>query len=102
MPVINRKYNNTKPIKWSYNQSSQYYNSKGWKRLRALYINNHPLCEQCLLKCRSVPAEEVHHIRPFLFGKTEEERWNLLLDYSNLMSLCRACHDEIHRHHAHN
>lgn len=96
MPVINRKYNNTKPIKWSYNQSSQYYNSKGWKRLRALYINNHPLCERCLLNGRSVPATDVHHKRFFLSGKTDEERWQLLLSPNNLEALCETCHHELH------
>ena len=43
-------------------------------------------------------AEEVHHKRPFLSGQTEDERWQLLLNPNNLMSLCAECHDDLHRH----
>ena len=58
---------------------------------------SHPLCERCLLKGISRQAEHIHHIRPFLTGKTDEERWQLLLDPTNLQALCRECHEEVHR-----
>lgn len=96
MPTINRKHNNIKPIKWTSNQSAKYYNSKSWKSLRSSYINTHPLCERCLLNDRSVPATDVHHKRFFLSGKTDEERWQLLLSPNNLEALCENCHYEIH------
>ena len=35
------------------------------------------------------PADEVHHIRPRHLGGTDHPR--------NLVPLCEACHDEIHR-----
>ena len=97
MPTINRKHNSIKAVKWTSNQSVKYYNSRGWKSLRNSYIKMHPLCERCLLNDRSVPATDVHHIKPFLSGKTDTERWQLLLDYSNLMSLCEHCHHEVHK-----
>ena len=98
MPTINRKTNKIKNIEWSNNQSTPFYNSKYWKILRNSYIQQHPLCEMCLNKGISTPAEHVHHIKEFLSGRTEEERWQLLLNPDNLMSLCLNCHHEIHHH----
>ena len=74
----------------------KYYGDKRWKQLREWQIRTHPLCQDCLFEGRSVPAEEVHHIRPFGDGKTEEEKWSLLLDPSNTVSLCKTCHDKRH------
>ena len=62
---------------------------RAWKRIRDRYVHKHPLCEQCLKKGRYVAVEEVHHILPLSEGGTNEE--------SNLMSLCRSCHEKIHR-----
>lgn len=59
-----------------------------WKRIRARYVRKHPLCEMCLKVGRTTPVEEVHHILPVNRGGTNEE--------SNLMSLCRSCHNKIH------
>lgn len=74
----------------------KYYGDKRWKQLREWQIRTHPLCQDCLFEGRSVPAEEVHHIRAFGDGKTEEEKWSLLLDPSNVVSLCKKCHDKRH------
>lgn len=96
MPTINKKTNKQKTIEMP-NESARYYNSKWWKTLRNGYIRNNPLCYMCAINGRSTAAEEVHHKTPFMTGKTEEERWNLLLDPDNLISLCKDCHREIHR-----
>lgn len=77
-------------------KKDQYYHSKYWKNLRTAYITDHPLCERCLKKGFSRPAEEIHHIRPFLTGVTDEDRWDLLLNPNNLMALCERCHHEVH------
>ena len=61
---------------------------RAWKRIRDRYVHKHPLCEQCLKAGRYVAVEEVHHIIPLADGGTNEE--------SNLMSLCRSCHEKIH------
>ena len=74
----------------------KYYGDKRWKQLREWQIRTHPLCQDCLFEGRSVPAEEVHHIRPFGDGKTEEEKIDLLLCPENLICLCKKCHDKRH------
>ena len=106
MSTINRKFlhtykhqtkkaiNTTPKINWS-----KYYNSKAWYTLRNSYIREHPLCEECLAKDKIKPAEEVHHIIPFSQGANQEERWELLLDTDNLISLCHDCHKEKHKDH---
>ena len=83
---INRRNN-----KWQ-----KYYGDKRWKQLREYIMRNNPLCVDCLFEGRSVPAVEAHHIRPFGDGKTEEEKWSLLLDPSNICPLCSFHHDKRH------
>lgn len=61
---------------------------RAWKRIRDRYIASHPLCEKCLTEGRTAPAEEVHHILPVSCGGNHST--------SNLMSLCRSCHNKIH------
>ena len=62
---------------------------RAWQRIRSRYVKTHPLCEQCLADGRLTPVEEVHHIVPLSKGGTHNE--------SNLMSLCRSCHNKIHQ-----
>ena len=59
-----------------------------WHKIRQRYVKAHPLCELCLKEGRYTPVEEVHHILPVSKGGTHDE--------SNLMSLCRSCHNKIH------
>lgn len=59
-----------------------------WRRIRDRYVRIHPFCEMCLKEGRFVKVEEVHHIVPLSRGGTNDE--------SNLMSLCRSCHEKIH------
>ena len=61
---------------------------RAWKRIRDRYAAEHPLCERCLAEGRVTLMEEVHHIVPVSKGGTH--------DRSNLMSLCRSCHNKIH------
>ena len=58
-----------------------------WTKIRAAYIGQHPLCEQCLKEGRVTKAEEVHHIVPLGHGGTH--------DFRNLMALCKPCHSRI-------
>jgi len=80
----------------TFNQSNKYYHNKLWRKLRDDYIGHHPLCERCLEYDRITPAVDVHHIQPFLRGKDEKERWELLLNPNNLMALCKRCHLHLH------
>lgn len=97
MPTINKKHNTVKPIKWNENHSQDYYGSKYWKALRKAYKQSHPLCEECLANGIARPSEHIHHIKPFLMGKTDDERWKLLLDPNNLQALCIDCHHKKHK-----
>lgn len=96
MPTITR-LKDIKKSKSNEGQSTKYYSSKQWRLLRNSYIRQHPLCEICLKNNKVTPAEHVHHIQPFLRGITDTQRWNLLLDRDNLMSVCRDCHNELHK-----
>lgn len=55
-----------------------------WRRIRATYIAQHPLCEDCLAQGKTTPVQEVHHILPLEHGGSH--------DFSNLRSLCKPCH----------
>ena len=61
---------------------------RAWRRVRERYVLAHPLCERCLKQGRMTPVDEVHHIIPVSQGGTNDE--------SNLMSLCKSCHNKIH------
>lgn len=96
MPTITRLKDVTKRQPKKQNQSAKYYNSKQWKSLRLNYYRLHPLCEECLAKGITKPAEHIHHKIEFLTGITDEQRWQLLLDPDNLQSLCLECHYKKH------
>lgn len=74
----------------------KYYQSNDWKSLREYKIIQSPLCENCEKFGLYIPAEEIHHLIPFGTGKSEQDKWKLLLDYNNLISLCKECHLEFH------
>lgn len=59
-----------------------------WRIARARHAARFPYCEQCYREGRMTPMDEVHHIVPVSRGGTHED--------SNLMSLCRSCHNRIH------
>ena len=70
------------------------YNNTQWKKLRLNYLKNNPLCECCLQDGKVTPATDVHHKKsPFKNGTINYQH---LLDYDNLMSLCKNCHGNIH------
>ena len=70
---------------------ASFYNSKEWKQLRKLkYADANGLCEKCFLKGIIKEGVDVHHKIPI------EDDWDKRLDYSNLMLLCKDCHNEIH------
>lgn len=96
MPTIIRLRDLKKKKEPNKNRSAKYYNSKSWQTIRNRYIRDYPLCERCLANGKTVPAEHIHHLVPFLTGITEEERWKLLTDVDNLQALCAKCHKEIH------
>ena len=97
MPSINRKQIRPKTVEYKHDdKSAEYYNSNAWHSLRDEYYAKHPLCECCLSHGRVTAAEHIHHRRKFLSGITDTERWQLLLDENNLMSVCAKCHTALH------
>jgi len=60
-----------------------------WTHMRNMWLMNHPHCQQC-----GKPGEEVHHIVPRAVAP------HRTYDYSNLMTLCRACHHALHNNNA--
>lgn len=75
----------------------KYYGSTQWKELRNNYYQQHPLCE-CHEKLGIVvPGEEVHHLKKWSSGITEEAKWKLLLSPQNLCCLCNSCHKLAHK-----
>ena len=51
-----------------------------------MWLNTHPLCEECKRRGVFAPATVVDHITPH---KGDHNKFN---DMSNLQSLCRSCH----------
>lgn len=76
------------------------YNTMGWRRLRKYHLSQHPICEKCW-KDKGVinpgtPEHplHIHHIKsPF---SSSGVNMDLLLDDSNLMTVCGECHGLIH------
>ena len=65
--------------------NTEFYQSTPWRKLRALKLEQEPMCEECLKAGRLTPAQMVDHIVPINKGGTS-------LDIENLQSLCNACH----------
>lgn len=65
------------------------YHSKEWTAVRNAYIQQHPICEDCLTRDQYTTATEVHHIKPLSDGGDP-------YDTHNLRSLCHACHMQTH------
>jgi len=92
MPTINlgkQKARDKTTAKQSY---QHIYQNKRWKRVRAAKVRLNPLCEICELLGITKEVEEVHHVIPFMTGKTPEEVQNLAYDIDNLQSLCVEHH----------
>lgn len=98
MPQINKLQRRKRPQQEKKTDMQQLraeaYNNRAWRKMRDTYMHEHPCCEKCLEKGKVKPAEDIHHkVSPFKGG---EVNYNLLLDYDNLMAVCKECHGEIH------
>jgi 5-methylcytosine-specific restriction protein A len=101
MPIINqqrkqekRKYESSKRDNLN---TKAVYNTGTWRKLRLLFLSEHPLCDRCIKVGKINSAIDVHHIIPINLGKTLTEKRTLGFDYNNLEGLCRDCHKEHHR-----
>ena len=98
MPTINKKPVQVIYLKKERNKERHtLYNNSQWRNLRKIYLQSHPLCEECLKHDIVTEASDVHHLlSPFDPNLSEMEKWKRLLDYGNLMALCKDCHGKIH------
>lgn len=78
----------TRPVRNKLEQAdhNDLYNHR-WRRVRKSYLQDNPLCQDCLSGGIVRPAEDVHHIKK---AKLYPE---LLLEPTNMMALCRPCHN---------
>ena len=88
-----REQNKRRNEKWNI-----YYGSPKWKKLRDYYKALHPICQDCMIEGRSVPADEIHHKVPWSWFTLEDGKWAALFDIDNLCSLCKQHHLERHQH----
>ena len=75
----------------------EFYNTNAWKQLRAKKLTEQPMCQLCQLNGMNNPATQVHHAMKFFDQDDEVNRWLLLLDPDNLVSVCDKCHKAIHQ-----
>lgn len=54
------------------------------QRIRAQYLQLHPLCVMCLREGRTTPADEVDHVIPLFKGGEDTD--------DNKAALCKPCH----------
>jgi 5-methylcytosine-specific restriction protein A len=58
-----------------------------WRRARTAFLAQHPLCADCQVRGRVVPATVVDHVVPH--RGSPEVFWN----DANWQGLCKRCHD---------
>jgi len=61
-----------------------------------IYFEHYGYTHQAEVMCRvcNAPAQDIHHIEPrSKFGKKRKEEQDHI---SNLIALCRTCHDKAH------
>ena len=75
--------------------AKSFYNSKKWKRCRALYLSVHPYCERCLARGIVTPAEHVHH-KVYIDTPEKVNDPFYSLNADNLEALCEPCHSREH------
>lgn len=58
-----------------------------WRKVRKMYLNENPLCVECLNEGHITPATTVDHIEP------HKGDYNKFWDEDNMQSLCESCHN---------
>ena len=60
-------------------------------------MQSNPICENCHAAGIITPGTEIHHITPVDTGANNEQMELLAYNYSNLVTLCHACHVQVHK-----
>lgn len=81
---------NEKEIKRAYDREHEedrsFYWSTPWRKFRAWFLGQHPLCEWCQAEGRYESATEVDHRIP------RRDRPDLAFDENNCRAGCKPCH----------
>ena len=98
MPYLPNRKIDTKPTPKPKprDNTQQVYAKQRWRKLRALYLAEHPLCEFCEKIGIAKGAEDVHHKDGF-DNYSGDERAEKAFDYTNLVALCKEHHAFLHR-----
>lgn len=67
-----------------------------WHKMSRMQLIRQPYCERCLKRGIRTEAVEVHHIHPVQDALSDDDKFRLMFDPHNLMSVCRQCHVELH------
>lgn len=67
--------------------NSKFYNSRVWRKTRALWLEKQPMCKHCERNGLTTAANVVDHILPISQGGDK-------LNDRNFQSLCKKCHDK--------
>lgn len=59
-----------------------------WQQARKIFLDTHPLCEECKKKGKYTKATVVDHVIAHRGNK------ELFWDRNNWMALCKPCHDK--------
>ncbi|MGN0061249.1 MAG: HNH endonuclease signature motif containing protein [Alloprevotella sp.] len=68
-----------------------------WRKLRAIVLSNHPICQECERRGIYRTATEVHHIKPIESANDTIQAEIMCYDPSNLLAVCRDCHIRLHK-----
>lgn len=79
--------------------AKKFYSSKEWRKVRQLYLSEHPYCERCLRLGLVVPAEHIHH-KKYIDTPEKVNDPILSLNADNLEALCEPCHSKEHNAHS--
>ena len=74
----------------------QIMNSREWRQIRDRKRAANPLCEDCQSRGIITPMYAVHHIQEIEAATSPAEAWRRALDWSNIRSVCTACHRASH------
>lgn len=96
MPFLTKpKKNKVRSVKVE--DRKKIYNTRKWMKLRKAQLLQHPLCQECLKNNIITPAVDVHHIISFMSVTDPLKRLYIAYNPSNLLSLCKQCHQKIHQ-----
>ena len=74
------------PFKGAQSSGDRRYDTRSWRRLRLLVLQESPTCAPCMERGVLKAANEVDHIEPHTDGSYAFN------DMTNLWGLCKSCH----------